>query len=133
MSSRLIVVFQRLWPWTRNIQIYLYLNQNTQEAPKWGPKGAPVGPGTEVTGGGAAIKKTLENVTFGGFWGVGHTWATGVALEQILGVHFGTVLGGPWGLYQDLPGGHFESLGPAFWIPCGAISRVLCSDSESML
>ena len=101
--------------------MYLHINQNTQEAPKWGPKGAPVGPGTEVTGGGAAIKKTLENVTFGGLSGVGQTGDPGSLWSKFRGVHFGAVLGGPLGPFWDPSGDHFEGLGPAFWIPCGVL------------
>ena len=130
-SRRLIYIYIYIY-------IYLHLNQNTREAENGVPKGAPVGPGPEGTGGGAAIKKTLENVTFGGLSGVGQTGATGSLWSKFRGVHFGAVLGGPLGPFWDpcgviilrASGWHF---GAPVGCRSGAISAFLHSGSESRL
>ena len=77
-------------------------------APKWASKGEPVGPGPEC----AAIKKTLENVTFGGLSGVGQTGVPGCLWGKFREVHFGALLGGPLGLFREPSGDLLGALEP---------------------
>ena len=53
------------------------------------------------TGGGTGSEKTVENVRFGGFGALGHTWARAVFWENFAGavlVAFGGRFWGPFGV-----------------------------------